>query len=207
MTLADRRNEGVRRLPGRLTVSVYPIWHPGLLGACSGFLFHCYSRPLPWRKDSSAITIPALGHASPTSAYLAELTSARDRLKAALSNATPEPGAEPLTPANEIAERIKSLKSAHSIGPAPQRLASLRTATAEEPVTARIRRPVDPPAEPEPVVEPVADASPVITEPIILRIDADTPALARPEPSYQDRIASGRPKKARQLGVIRGSVW
>jgi hypothetical protein len=111
-------------------------------------------------------------------------------------------GAEPLPPANEIAERIKSLKSAHSIEPAPQRIAILRTAAAEEPVTARIRRRVDPPAEPEPVVEPVADASLAIAEPIILRIDADTPAPARSKPSYQDRVSRDKPKKARQMSMF-----
>ena len=73
-------------------------------------------------------------------AYLAELTGLRDQLKAGLSGTTPEPGAEPLPPAHETAERIKALKAAHSIEPAPQRHTARSLATAEEPVTARIRQ-------------------------------------------------------------------
>jgi hypothetical protein len=41
-------------------------------------------------------------------AYLAELTSARDRLKASLAGSTPEPGAKLLPPAHEIADQIKA---------------------------------------------------------------------------------------------------
>ncbi len=67
--------------------------------------------------------------------YLDELTSLRDQLKAGLSQATPEPGTPPVA---DLAERIKSLKAAHSIEPVPQRLSARGTATAEEPVTTRI---------------------------------------------------------------------
>jgi hypothetical protein len=93
-------------------------------------------------------------------AYLAELTSARDRLKAALSGATPEP------------------------------------------VTARFRRRIDPPIEPEPVVELEYPAPPTITEPILLRIDAVPPALAMPKPTYQDRVSRDKPEKARQVSML-----
>ena len=136
-------------------------------------------------------------------AYLDELAALRDRLKASLSGTAPEPGAEPLPPAHEIAERITSLKSAHSIEPAPQRLAAPRTAEAEEPVTARIRRRIEPPAAPEPVAEPEQSALPEFTpaarlgeaeghspeaeaEPVIL--DAAAPAPARPKPSHRERV-------------------
>jgi hypothetical protein len=65
-----------------------------------------------------------------------KLFSARNRLKAARSGATPDPGAE----------RIKALKSAHCIESALRRLSTLRTTAAEEPVTARIRQRIGQPA-------------------------------------------------------------
>jgi len=135
-------------------------------------------------------------------AYLAELTSARDRLKAALSGATPEPGAAPIPAAHEIAAHIKALKSAHSIEPAPERTKARRSAAAEEPVTARFRRRIDPPVEPEPVVELEHPAPPAITEPILLRIDAVLPAPAMPKPTYQDRVSRDKPRKARQMSMF-----
>jgi len=101
-------------------------------------------------------------------AYLAKLTSLRDKLKAGLSGATSEPGAEPLPPAHETAERIKALKAAHTIEPAPQRLSARSAARAEEPVSTRIRQrtgalPVlAPAAEPELPVSPEEPALPEI---------------------------------------------
>jgi N12 class adenine-specific DNA methylase/SAM-dependent methyltransferase len=84
-----------------------------------------------------------LGAPFPHDAYLAELSQLRDQLKAGLSNAASEPGVESSTPVAELAERIKTLKSTHTIEAAPQRTGSRRTA-AEEPVTARIRRRIEP---------------------------------------------------------------
>jgi hypothetical protein len=71
--------------------------------------------------------------------YLLRLTALRDQLKSSLSEATPEPGAEPPPPASEVAEQIKQLKSTHTVEPAPERT-GVRRFSAEEPVTARIRR-------------------------------------------------------------------
>ena len=70
-----------------------------------------------------------------------------------------QPGAEPI-PVAELADRIKSLKSAHTIDAAPERTAPRRIA-AEEPVTARIRRRTvaEPAIEPEPAAAP-ADRRP-----------------------------------------------
>ena len=62
-------------------------------------------------------------------AYLTELASLRDQLKVALSGATTEPAEQKLPPASEIAEMIKSLKSAHSIEPRR----SARAAAPQEP--------------------------------------------------------------------------
>ena len=70
-------------------------------------------------------------------AYLVELTTLRDQLKGCLSHTA---GAGDDGPnAAELAERIKVLKAAHTVEAMPQR-ASHKQVTAEEPVTARIRR-------------------------------------------------------------------
>jgi hypothetical protein len=81
-----------------------------------------------------------LGKPFPHEGYLSQLTELRDRLKARLSGATPEPGSETghsVSP--ELAEKIKALKAAHSIEATPQRVRQ-KQSTAEEPVTARIWR-------------------------------------------------------------------
>ena len=72
-------------------------------------------------------------------AYLTELTELRDQLKAGLSGATPEPGDDAQSSVSELAEKIKALKAAHSIEATPQRIRQ-KQISAEEPVTARIRR-------------------------------------------------------------------
>ncbi len=72
--------------------------------------------------------------------YLAELTSLRDQLKAVLSGSTPHQSDKQEGPrASELAEKIKALKAANTIEATPQR-ASQKHSTAEEPITARIRR-------------------------------------------------------------------
>jgi hypothetical protein len=79
-------------------------------------------------------------------AYLTELTSLRDQLRAALSGAAPEPEHPP---AGEIGERIQILKASHSVEAAPVRESKRGIQAAEEPVTARIRRHLGvPPSEP-----------------------------------------------------------
>ncbi len=70
--------------------------------------------------------------------YLAELTELRNHLKAGLSGNMPKSDGQTATIA-EVAERIKAMKAAHNIDATPQR-AGHRQLTAEEPVTARIRR-------------------------------------------------------------------
>ena len=88
-----------------------------------------------------------LGTPFPHDSYLSELTGLRDLLKAGLSVAAHEPGAGPSV--SELAGQIKALKSAHTIEATPERIGK-RRASAEEPVTARIRRRAvtTPPAEP-----------------------------------------------------------
>ncbi|HZZ82033.1 MAG TPA: DEAD/DEAH box helicase family protein [Gemmataceae bacterium] len=70
--------------------------------------------------------------------YLSELTSLRDQLKNRLSSTDDDESAEGPS-ASELAERIKTLKAANTIEASPQR-ARQKTVSAEEPVTARIRR-------------------------------------------------------------------
>jgi hypothetical protein len=72
-------------------------------------------------------------------AYLSELTTLRDQLKTGLSTTTPVKGDEAKPTVAELAERIKSLKDAHTIEATPQR-SQQKTSSAEEPITARIRR-------------------------------------------------------------------
>ena len=71
--------------------------------------------------------------------YLSALTDLRDRLKAGLSAGDrPADGGEGPDPA-ELADRIKALKAVNAVETAPQRIGQTN-ATAEEPITARIRR-------------------------------------------------------------------
>ncbi len=76
------------------------------------------------------------GQPFPHAAYLDQLAALRDQLKAGLSGAEPKEG-EPTVA--ELAEKIKALRAANSVEAAPTRTA-MRRLTAEEPVTARIRR-------------------------------------------------------------------
>ena len=63
-----------------------------------------------------------LGQPFTHDAYLAELASLRDELKAALSEAAPE--RQPLPPAAEVAQRIQALKAAHAVEATPERPSS-----------------------------------------------------------------------------------
>jgi hypothetical protein len=78
-----------------------------------------------------------MGKPIPHEAYLAELTGLRDQLKAGLSGMPAEEGCEPVNLA-DVAERIKQMKAGHSIECAERGKRS--SASAEEPITARIRR-------------------------------------------------------------------
>ena len=53
-----------------------------------------------------------------------------------------------------------------------------------------------------PAVEPERPASPAITEPVLLRLDAAVPAPAKPKPTYQDRVTRNNPGKARQMSLF-----
>ena len=139
-------------------------------------------------------------------AYMTELTYLRDRLKASLSGATPEPGAQPLPPAAEVAEQIKTLKAGHAIEPAPSRSGARKASTAEEPVTRRIRQrlgeptarsqatetdlPASPP-EPTPLPAPAAPSDFAPAEVFDIPHPDPRPAddaSGRPRPAYRERV-------------------
>ena len=71
--------------------------------------------------------------------YMTELTALRDQLKTGLSGARREPDKEDGPSVSELAEHIKTLKTANTIEATPQR-ARQNHLSAEEPITARIRR-------------------------------------------------------------------
>jgi N12 class adenine-specific DNA methylase len=72
-------------------------------------------------------------------AYLSGLTALRDKLKGGLSDVPLETGSDSSVPLSELAERIKTLMAGYTAEATPQR-AGKRRSSAEEPVTARIRR-------------------------------------------------------------------
>ena len=72
-------------------------------------------------------------------AYLAELTELRDQLKAGLSASAAHQTVKEGLSTSELAEKIKALKAANTIEATPQRVRQ-KHSTAEEPITARIRR-------------------------------------------------------------------
>jgi hypothetical protein len=103
------------------------------------------------------------------------LTALRDKLKAGLSQATPEPGCEAM-PVTEMAERIKALKADHTSEAAPERTAT-RRAAAEMPVTACIRRRSHPaqaiePGDRQPTTLPV---EPIKAEAVTPKPSAEPP--------------------------------
>jgi hypothetical protein len=120
-------------------------------------------------------------------AYLSELTALRDQLKAGLS-ATPQAQGEEAKPTvSELAEKIKSLKSAHTIEAAPQRVRQKRS-SAEEPVTARIRRRTEENPTSDPAIQPDAASGPRADVPPETVQDSST----KPPMTFQERIARER---------------
>ena len=109
-----------------------------------------------------------LGQPFEHEAYLSELATLRDQLKIALSGMAPQADSEPQPTASELAERIKTLKAAHTALAAPERVLKHRQA-AEEPVTSRIRRRVPS----YPAIEAAATAPPTTN-----LQQAEAPALA-----------------------------
>jgi hypothetical protein len=121
-------------------------------------------------------------------AYLTELTALRDRLKAGLSGAPPEPGSEAQPAVSELAEKIKALKAGHAVEAAPER-AGKRQTSAEEPVTARIRRRT----RSNPVTELAEGSAIMATEQVGEPSPSPAGDSAPARSAFQDRVrASGR---------------
>jgi N12 class adenine-specific DNA methylase len=123
--------------------------------------------------------------------YLLELTALRDQLKAGLSSAGHEPGKEEGPSVSEVAERIKALKAANSIEATPQR-ARQKHSSAEEPVTARIRRrtealPASDPTMAADAASPTDTSAPPET--------TDQHSSIKPQMTFQERIALERQRK------------
>jgi hypothetical protein len=117
----------------------------------------------------------------------------------------------------ELAAKIKALRAAHTVTAAPERTAQ-RQVSAEEPVTARIRRRAEPVPAAEPVVELHAAAAPPDLAPAT---ESTPPATAEPLPpspahhispngkipgqretTHQERVAAGARRKEHQLTMF-----
>jgi N12 class adenine-specific DNA methylase len=126
-------------------------------------------------------------------AYLAELTGLRDQLKAKLSASGHASSDDEGPSTSELAGQIKSIKAANSIEATPQR-ARQKHSTAEEPITARIRRRAESTPASDDAVEPnlAADAKPLMpTEP-----PQNSPS--KPAMTFQERLAMERQRKDRE---------
>ncbi|HUQ71854.1 MAG TPA: helicase-related protein, partial [Planctomycetaceae bacterium] len=127
-----------------------------------------------------------LGQPFAWDSYLTELTMLRHQLKAGLSAAAPNPGQPDQPTASDIVARIKALKGGQTLEAGPHR-ARQKIISAEEPVTARIRRrSLAPTADGSMPEEDVANGA---TGPLTAssqRADADVP------PSFRDRLTRER---------------
>ncbi len=131
-----------------------------------------------------------LGKPFPHDAYLAELTTLRDQLKAGLSSTAPEPGKQEGPSVSDLSEQIKAIKAANSIEATPQR-DRLKNSAAEEPITARIRRRTERCSESDPMTR-----SDVVAEPDSLNLRESTQNSAVDTPkSFQERLAAERQRK------------
>jgi hypothetical protein len=118
--------------------------------------------------------------------YLAELTGLRDQLKTGLSATAHEPSEGEGPSVSELAEKIKVLKAAHSIEAAPQR-ARQKHSSAEEPVTARIRRRTETVGASDPATQVDAAAS--------VPPETAQDRSIKPRMTFQERIAMARQGK------------
>jgi N12 class adenine-specific DNA methylase len=124
-------------------------------------------------------------------AYLSELTNLRDQLKIGLSATAQMQGDEAGPSASDLAEKIKALKAAHNIEATPQR-ARQKHSSAEEPVTARIRRRTEAILPSNQAIE--SDAAPEAGE--ALTPESAQNSSTKPPMTFQERIALERQKKS-----------
>ena len=128
--------------------------------------------------------------------YMSELTNLRDQLKAGLSGTARKDDKEEGPSISELAGRIKAIKAAHTVEAPPQRVRHTHS-SAEEPITARVRRRTEGPTA-------RADAGPLAT---VRPADLAGKAVARTvkqEPGFEGRVARGRQEK--RGGSTNGNV-
>ena len=118
-------------------------------------------------------------------AYLSELTTLRDQLKAGLSVTAQAQPDDARPDVSELAEKIKALKAQHNVEAAPQR-ARQKQSVAEEPVTSRIRRRAESPAS---VAPDTGDYARVSATDLI---SARKPLSPGKPVTFQERIAEYR---------------
>jgi hypothetical protein len=130
-----------------------------------------------------------LGKPFPHDAYLSKLIVLRDQLKAGLSASAHQSDNEEGPSASDLAEKIKALKAANTIEATPQRVRQ-KHSSAEEPVTARIRRRTEALLGSAPAVLPDAAESAGPDRP---PGSAQDPAV-KPEVTFQEHVAIERQK-------------
>lgn len=145
----------------------------------------------------------------PHAAYLEELASLRDQLKAGLSSG-PSTG-DDASPVSDLAEQIKALKSAHTIDTAPVRSGTRARGMAEQPVTARIRRPTDKRdtlVSDETMPTDLASPAPVmptplrVSSPAISGLNAPRDNASHTRAAQQNHVASSSHQRTKQLSLF-----
>jgi hypothetical protein len=131
-----------------------------------------------------------LGKLFPHDAYLFELTALRDQLKTGLSVSAHQQSSEEGPSASELAEKIKALKAAHTIEAAPQRVRK-KHSTAEEPVTACIRRRI----EAIPATGPAGETDAASGAEAALEPASSENSSVEPKKTFQERITERYDKK------------
>ncbi len=128
--------------------------------------------------------------------YLSELIGLRDQLKAGLSATAQVQGDEAGPSVSELAEKIKALKAAHSIEATPQRVRQ-KHSSAEEPVTARIRRRTEALPASDPPIQPDAAASGAGASG---RPESALDSAIKPPMTFRERIArEQRPSEGQEI--------
>jgi hypothetical protein len=135
-----------------------------------------------------------LGKPFTLDAYLSELTSLRDHLKAGLSGMAHEPGNDEGPSVSELAERIKALKAAHNVDATPQRVRQ-KHSSAEEPVTARIRRRTETVRASDAAIDADVNVSETTTA---LPPESVQNSSGKPPMPFQERIARERQHNDRE---------
>jgi hypothetical protein len=135
----------------------------------------------------------------------------RDQLKSGLSATAQMQDDEAGPSVSELAEKIKALKAAHNIEATPQRVRQ-KQPSAEEPVTARIRRrtlpaaghaiPIDAVAPPGAPVQPESTAE-AVTENVTPGISSGQPSTLQDSSTdstmtFRDRISAARQRKEQE---------